>query len=85
MLHSFIICRSKPEPSLSDPTSYLALFFDRPTLIFFVSQGLAMIVERHLVPPGLRRLWLWVTIIFAGRWYIDGILNSYLPPLPPSH
>lgn len=85
MLHSFIICRSKPEPSLSDPTSYLALFFDRPTLIFFVSQGLAMIVERHLVPSGLRRLWLWVTIIFAGRWYIDGILNSYLPPLPPSH
>ncbi|KAI9606591.1 hypothetical protein H4Q26_006127 [Puccinia striiformis f. sp. tritici PST-130] len=82
MLHSFILARSKPEPSSSNPASYLALFFDRPTVAFFVSQGFAMMIERHFVPHSMRRLWFWITILIAGRWYIDGILKSYITPAP---
>lgn len=79
MLHSFIIARSQPEPNIQDPLSYMRLFFDAYTIMFFVSQGITMVLEKWFIPKQLHRIWLWFTILFTGRWYMYGVLDSYVP------
>lgn len=77
MLHSFLMARGHPEPTIRHPTSFLPLFLDRGTLLFFGSQGVCMQIERRLIPQPWKRVWLWVTIIWSGRYYIDAVMKHY--------
>ncbi|MBW0462961.1 hypothetical protein O181_002676 [Austropuccinia psidii MF-1] len=76
IMHSFFMARVKPEPTLSQPLSYLSLWYDSGTFWFFSLQGVGMLVERAFIPGPWKRLWLWLSIIPSGHWYIDSILQK---------
>ncbi|CAH7682125.1 hypothetical protein BY996DRAFT_6736453 [Phakopsora pachyrhizi] len=75
MMHSYLIARSKPEPSIKNLKSYLPIFFDSGNILFFGLQGVGLVIERTLIPTSLRKFWLWATLILTGRWFIESFLK----------
>jgi hypothetical protein len=52
-------------------------FFDRSTLLFFLSQPVALLIERTVIEPlaggnvWVTRCWAWAWLLFSGRWWAD--------------
>ncbi|KAG9076621.1 hypothetical protein FS749_011567 [Ceratobasidium sp. UAMH 11750] len=58
-------------------THYHPTFFDRSTMMFFLSQPVALLVERTIVEPlaggtgSVTRCWAWAWLLCSGRWWAD--------------
>ncbi|CAE6450908.1 unnamed protein product [Rhizoctonia solani] len=58
-------------------THYHPAFFDRSILAFFLSQPLALLLERAVVHPlsggnvWVRRAYAWAWLLYSGRWWAD--------------
>jgi hypothetical protein len=58
-------------------THFHPAFFDRSTMLFFLSQPLALFAERLVVQPlagehvWVTRCWAWGWLLCSGRWWAD--------------
>lgn len=71
-LHLLIIYRLP-----TSDTHIHAAFLDSSTMLFFLSQPLALFVERMVVVPlgggnvWITRCWAWAWLLYSGRWWAD--------------
>ncbi|KAH7329810.1 membrane bound O-acyl transferase family-domain-containing protein [Rhizoctonia solani] len=71
-LHLFLMYRLP----ISD-THHHPSFFDRSTLLFFLSQPFALLVEKMAIEPlsggnvWVTRCWAWGWLLCSGRWWAD--------------
>ncbi|KAG8692136.1 hypothetical protein FRC09_011428 [Ceratobasidium sp. 395] len=58
-------------------THYHPTFFDRSTMLFFLSQPVALLIERTVIEPmaggnvWVTRCWAWAWLLCSGRWWAD--------------
>jgi len=64
-------------------------FFDPPTLKFFLSQPLGLLIERMIIIPTatklaprskdhIVRVWAWAWLIYSSRWWCDAWVHAGL-------
>lgn len=83
VMHCILLSRLYPNPTLSNPASFLTLIFEPGVMMFFLSQGIGTVIERVWLPvrPNdgmgkklLRWLWLYFVLIGSGRWVTNTLV-----------
>ncbi|KAI8445560.1 hypothetical protein BY996DRAFT_1961715 [Phakopsora pachyrhizi] len=76
-MHCLLIARLYPAPTISQPRSFIPLFYEPGIYTFFLFQGLGTIIERIFLPirakesrlrKTLRLLWCYFVLIGSGRY-----------------
>ncbi|KAI9613340.1 hypothetical protein H4Q26_009940 [Puccinia striiformis f. sp. tritici PST-130] len=78
MMHSIMLARAYPTPTLSRPCTILPVFWEPGMMLFFVAQGVGTMVEKTYFPPKsssiLRRIWMYVVLIGTGRYLVNSMV-----------
>ncbi|KAH9457772.1 hypothetical protein Pst134EB_010087 [Puccinia striiformis f. sp. tritici] len=86
MMHSIMLARAYPTPTISRPCTILPIFWEPGMMMFFVAQGVATLIEKKYFPSAnssvLRRIWMYVVLIGTGRYLansmvVKGWLSAY--------
>lgn len=78
MMHSIMLARAYPTPTLSRPCTILPIFWEPGMMLFFMAQGVGTLIEKTYFGTRnasvLRRIWMCVVLIGTGRYLVNSMV-----------
>ncbi|KAA1093895.1 hypothetical protein PGT21_002126 [Puccinia graminis f. sp. tritici] len=78
MMHSIMLARAYPTPTLSRPCTILPIFWEPGMMLFFMAQGIGTLIEKTYFPTKnasiLKRIWMCIVLIGTGRYLVNSMV-----------
>jgi len=78
MMHSVMLARAYPTPTLSRPCTILPIFWEPGMMLFFIAQGVGTLIEKtYFSSKGssiFRRIWMYVVLLGTGRYLVNSMV-----------
>lgn len=78
MMHSIMLARAYPTPTLNRPCSILPIFWEPGMMLFFIAQGVGTLIEKKYFSSQnssvLRRVWMCVVLLGTGRYLVNSMV-----------